>query len=286
MEEDEVEERTARRSGAYSSILNTGGMAFEWLIERRVGGIPWWPAVVSSVVGVVVLVAMLPARRRPTLKIGVAAFLVNAAAVTFALWMTHPYYAVAPRPWRPFEANKLGALTAALLAPNRWAGLLAIAGYSGTAVLQYHLFPGDTSQHLSVTEPWASIVYGAFGVGLLAYRLRGLAMAREVARRQAETALLKRLARASLSLRDLANTPLQTLSLSMEVLRARDGSLAPILDRMERALLRLQALGRALSRYETPIRRETDDEIVSSSSEPGVRHAGRPVSRPGHRPRA
>jgi hypothetical protein len=286
MEEDEVEERTARRSGAYSSILNSGGMAFEFLIERRVGGIPWWPGAVSALVGVLVLMVLLPARRRPTLRVGVAAFLVNAAAVTFALWVTHPYYAMAPRPWRPFEANKLGALTAALLAPNRWAGLLAIAGYSGAAVLQYYLFPGDAHTRLSVTEPWASIVYGAFSVGLLAYRLRGVAMAREVARRQAETAILKRLARASLSLRDLANTPLQTLAFSIDVLRARDGSLAPILDRMERALLRLQALGRALSRYETPIWRETEDETVSAPSEPGVRDAGRPVSRPGHRPRA
>jgi hypothetical protein len=272
MEEDELYERTARRSGAYSCVFNAGGMVIQWFIEQKVGGIPWWPGFSSAVVGLVVLVVLVAARRRPKLRLGTAAFLINAAAVIASLWLTHPYYAAAPRPWRPFEANKLGALTVALLAPNRWAGLLAIAGYVGSAFIQYNLYPGDAHERLSVTEPWATIAYGAFSIGLLAFRLRGLALARAVDRGRAEAVVLQRLARVSVTLRDLANTPLQTLTLSLAVLRTRCAELAPVLDRMERALLRLQALGKTLSRYEAPTW-QGSDRLTKESD--GVGKAGR-----------
>jgi hypothetical protein len=280
MEDDEeLYERTARRSGAYSSVLNAGGMVIQWLIERRVGGIPGWPGLTSALVGLLVLGGLLALRRRPKVPVGTAAFLINAAAVILDLWITHPYYAAAPRPWRPFEANKLGAMTAALLAPNRWAGLLAIAGYGGSALLQYHLYPGGAHERLSVTEPWATVAYSIFAVGLLAYRLRGLALAQAVARARADAAILQRLARASLTLRDLANTPLQTLELSLAVLRARDDELAPILARMERALQRLHALGRALSSYETPPRRG-GGELLAPASDAVGKVGGAPVVGP------
>jgi hypothetical protein len=284
MEEDELDEHAARRSGTYSCALNAGGMALEWVIERKVGGIPWWPGLVSALVGIGVMLVLVAYRHQPARRLGTAAFLGNAAAVVFALWMTHPYYAAVPRPWRPFEANKLGAMTAALLATNRWAGLVAIAGYIGSAVLQYQLFPGNAQERLSVTEPWASVAYGAFSVGLLAYRLRGLRMAKELIRERAEAVVLQRLAKASLSLRDLANTSLQTLELSMALLRARERSLIPILARMERALQRLRALGRALSRYETPALRSSD--LLSIDSDPTFREARVDVASPRDRPRS
>jgi len=279
MGDDELDERTARRSGTYSCVLNAGGMVIQHFIERKVGGIPWWPGLTSALVGLAVLAVLLATRRRPRPGLGTAAFLINAAAVVFALVMTHPYYAAAPRPWRPFEANKLGALTAALLAPSRWAGILAIAGYVGSAVIQYGLYPGNAHERLSVTEPWATVAYGAFSCGLLAYRLRSLALARTVARSRAEAAVLQRLARASLTLRDLANTPLQTLELSVALLRRKGEELTPVVARMERALERLHALGRALSQYETPPPRGTS--LLPVDSEPGVRDAGRgPVLAP------
>jgi hypothetical protein len=277
MEEAELHERTARRSGAYSSVLNAGGMGLQWFIEQKVGGIPWWPGLLSAVVGLAVLAVLLAARHRPRARLGTAAFLVNAGAVILCLSLTHPYYAAAPRPWRPFEANKLGALTVALLAPSRWAGLLAIAGYVGSAVVQYGLYPGDAHERLSVTEPWATVAYGAFSVGLLAYRLRGLAMSRAMAQARAEAVVLQRLARASVSLRDLANTPLQTLALSLAVLRARCTGLTPVLDRMERAVQRLQALGRALSDYEAPA---SADGLLAPGSDHVGKAGGAPVVGP------
>jgi hypothetical protein len=276
MVDDDHDERVARRSGAYSSVLNAGGMGLQFLIERQVGGIPWWPGLSSAVVGLLVLAVLLAFRRRPRVPLGSAAFLINAAAVIFELWVTHPYYAAAPAPWRPFEANKLGAMTVALLAPSRWAGLLAISGYVGSAALEYSLYPGDAHTRLSVTEPWATVAWGAFSVGLLVYRLRGLAMARAMARGRAEAAVLERLAHVSLIVRDLANTPLQTLTLSLAVLRQRNIEAGPILDRMERAVQRLQALGRTLSRYEAG---GPETEPPADRSD-GVGQGGGPVVAP------
>jgi hypothetical protein len=281
MKDHELHERTARRSGAYSCALNTGGMALEWLIQRDIGGVPWWPLLASGLVGVAILGALVAARRRPDLRLGAAAFLLNAASVSVALWLSHPDDQASGQIWRPFEANRLGALTVALLSPGRAIGLLAIVGYVAAVLVQYHLLPHSARQQLPMEEPWATIVYGIFAVVLLNYRLRGLALARDVARRCAEAAALERLAQASLALRDLANTPLQTLGLSLAILRARQPALAPVLDRMERALHRLQALGHNLAKPGFALSVEAQSPDPGAVGETGSRgETGQVVGRP------
>jgi hypothetical protein len=50
--------------------------------------------------------------------------------------------------------------------------------------------------------------------------------------------------------RDLANTPLQTVELSVAMLRRQAPHLGSIIDRIERALDRLRLLSTTLSQYE------------------------------------
>ena len=270
MRDDELHERTARRSGVYSCILNTGGMALEWVIQRQFASAPWWPLLASGLVGLAILGALVAARRRRDLRLGTAAFLLNAAAVTAAMWLSHPDDQASGRLWRPWEANRLGALTVALLAPARASGLLAIVWYVLAVLVQYQLLSDGARQQLPMEEPWTIIVYGAFAAVLLNYRLRGLTLARDVAQRRAEAAALERLAQASLALRDLANTPLQTLGLSIALLRARDPALAPLLDRMERALQRLQALGHTLAKPEFALSVEVQSPDPEAGGEDGT----------------
>ena len=58
-------------------------------------------------------------------------FLLNNAVILVALWITSGAYAAAPGRWIPFQANKLGALAAAVLAPDLVTGPSGSAGSSG-----------------------------------------------------------------------------------------------------------------------------------------------------------
>ena len=80
-------------------------------------------------------------------------------------------------------------------------------------------------------------------------RLRSLALEREMLRVQAEAAAAEHLARTVLRLCDYSNTPLQTIAFTTELLRARDPALAPVLDRLGRAVQKLTAFSQAIARY-------------------------------------
>jgi hypothetical protein len=248
---DVEREQIARRSGAYSSALNAGGMVLDWLIERRVPGARRWPLVLSGAVGVALLALLGAARRVPRRRLGAAIFLLNAASVSFVLWRSNRHFASSGRRAIPFEANKLGAVTVALLAPRAWLGLTGIAAYTVTAVAQYLLFPQRVRAELSVAEPGATITYAAFATVLLGYRVRMVALERAMAENRARADAWHEFARTSLALHDLANTPLQTLELCLAIVRRDPGPPPALLERMDRAVRRLSALGQGLSRYET-----------------------------------
>ena len=92
-------------------------------MARNVPGMPLWPALMSSATGVVLAIVLLAHRRRPTIRLSMAVFMLNNAVILVALWITSGAYAAAPGRWIPFQANKLGALAAAVLSPDLVSGI-------------------------------------------------------------------------------------------------------------------------------------------------------------------
>jgi hypothetical protein len=116
-------------------------------------------------------------------------------------------------------------------------------------------------------------VFGAFGLAFLYTQLRGRTMQVEVIRARAEAAALERLAESLLAVRDLANTPLQTIGASAAVLRKKHPELAGTLDRIDRALERLHELSRILERDETSVDWSRRHEAFDAHQRLGVRGA-------------
>jgi hypothetical protein len=116
-----------------------------------------------------------------------------------------------------------------------------------------------------VGEPWFILIYALFGAVLLVYRLRGVALEREMLRVQAEAAGTERLARTVLRLRDYTNTPLQTITFTTELLRAKNHDLKPILDRLERAVDKLTELGHSLNTYENAHKWSPGEESLDAT---------------------
>jgi hypothetical protein len=236
-------------------------MPLDIALSADVPGMPWWPPLSSSAVGLSLVIVLIARRRQPNIRLATTVFLVNVAVILAALWITSGAYAAAPGKWIPFQANKVGALAAAVLAPGLVSGLIAIAGFVGMVVLRYLTLPIDQQRHLPIAEPWAILIYAVFAVAILGYRVHSVSLSRRMFRMRTESIATQRLARTFLALRDLTNTPLQTIELAALIVRRRCPDLGPVLDRVDRSIDRLSRLNHALSVYESQL--EWTDEDVS-----------------------
>lgn len=255
----------AWRGAFVAAALNAGGMSVDYLLGRDIPAMPIYPYAMSALAGIALIVFLLIRRRRATVRLGSAVFLINTVAMLIALWITSGYWAAAGPAWTPFQANKLGALAVPMLAPQLGVGLVSIAGFALTAVARFYFLDPDIQRGFPVGEPWFVLIFAAFAAVLLIFRLRGLALERDMLRIQAEAASADQLARTFLRLRDYTNTPLQTIAFTTELLRAKDDDLKPMLDRLERAVEKLTELSHALTRYEHAHNWSPGDESLDAT---------------------
>jgi hypothetical protein len=242
--------RHAWRGAVAAASLNAAGMPLEVVLGRAVRGMPWWPPALSGAVGAALLVLLLLRRRTATTGFSAVVYSLNIAVILVALWITSGHYATAEGTWIPFQANKLGALASAMLAPGLGVGLGTIFAFVAMVLVRYQTFVPEIQSRLPIGEPWLILFYGLFSVVLLVYRVRSYELERERARVWAEAAMLERMAMTFRALRDYANTPLQTIEICAGMIRERSADLEPILERMDRAVARLVELSRVFTAYE------------------------------------
>jgi len=257
--------RHAWQGALSAAVLNATGMSLDFLLARDIPTMPIYPYAMSVLVSVGISMFLLIHRKRATVRLGSAAFLVNMGAILVALWITSGYWATTGRPWTPFQANKLGVLAVPILAPQLGVGLLSIAGLAAVAIAKFYFLDPDIQHGFPLGEPWFILIYALFGAGLLIYRLRSIALERDVLRVQAEAAAAEHLARTFLRLRNYANTPIQTIAFTTELLRAKHDDLTPILDRLQRAVNELTEVSHALDRHEIAHRWSPGDESLATT---------------------
>src|SRR4051794_20152882 len=260
-----LRDRIAWRGAAIAAGLNVIGWMFNLMIARSLPDIPRWPALVSSMVGLCLLGYLVAQRAHPRANVASVIFLVNVFTVIAMLSVESAHYAGYGARWAPFQAHKLGIITVALLTPEIWVGLVSIAAYGAAAVVQWSTFPPDVRAHLSLGEPWATLVFCVFGAALLIQSARRYVIERTLLRREHEAASLARLAQAFVAVRDLANSPLQTIESATELARVRHPELAHELDPVQRALDRLRKLDALLARCEVqlpPVQASFDAESM------------------------
>ena len=258
--------RHAWRAAFAAAVLNATGMAADYLLAQGLPAMPAYPFVMSVLVGIALILILLIRRRSTTVPLGSAVFMVNTVAILAGLWVTSGYWAASGSSWTPFQANKLGALTVAMLAPQLGVGLTSIAGFAAIAIGKFYFLDPEIQRGFPVGEPWLILIYALFAAVLLLYRVRGLAIEREMLRVQAEAAASDQVARSFLRLNDYANTPLQTIAFATELLRTKDrGDLTPVLDRLTRAVEMLKGLSEALTRHQKGHHWNPGEESLDSS---------------------
>jgi hypothetical protein len=246
--------RDAWLAATIAVLFNALGMLVDFAIVRKNPGIPARPLAISAIVAVILVLVLLIRRKSPSVKWAALIYLVNSAAVTFALVSTNLQGAIAEKHWVPFQAAKLGCLIAAMLAPEFWVGLVSILAYSLSAVLQFeYFFPPEVKARIDSAEPWPIIAFALAGVLALSYRFRRVQLEQELAQVQAQVFAIRRLANAFLNIRDLMNSPLQVIELSVDALRKSHESQKPILDRIDRSVQNLREINSVLVEHEKEI---------------------------------
>jgi hypothetical protein len=157
-----------------------------------------------------------------------------------------------------FPGSKLTALAIAFLAPSGAVGA-ALIGLTmlGPVAEVYLRWTAEQRNHMPVLEPWQTVLFGLVALGLLAVRRKHVSAVRELARERARRIGLARVARLVLSVQDFANTPLQTITLSIPLLRQTNAGLD--LGQLEAVMVDLTLLSATLAQINVGFERAPDD---------------------------
>jgi hypothetical protein len=131
--------------------------------------------------------------------------------------------------------------------------MTAISLFIGSALLHHVMLAEALRARMSAGEPVGVIAYGLFALVVLGFKQRGYVLRGELEHERSEKMALERVARLSLALRDLANTPVQTLELVRQRLLTDDPQLRLQAERMGRALERLRRLNDILAPYQSSV---------------------------------
>ncbi|MGZ3449933.1 MAG: hypothetical protein ACXVEF_10075 [Polyangiales bacterium] len=277
-------DEAAWSSAMIATALATFGMAFEGVIGRAVPGIALWTAVVPGLASASLFVVLWLLRSKPNRRLAAIVFVVNAACLSFAMFMRDPLYARVPH-WVPFQEAKLACIAAALLAPGIWSAFAGIGVHLASTLLVVATLDPRVRATIAF-EPTGSIAFAIVGGVIAFHRQRRLALERDVTAAYADVRAADRLARTILAVRDLANTPIQTIELCSELLRLQ-GTQAPpsVYDRLARATERLRALSRLLLEYEEAMDWQSADTALDAEAvlTEGADEARRTISAPTER---
>jgi hypothetical protein len=191
--------------------------------------------------------------------------LTGVAFAYLAGWRTTAQLAASGRSFEPFTTFKTVALVVALAAP--WRKPLAVASTAAAgalAVAQYYASSEAARAAMPFAEPWLTgLVAGTCAI-LCFYRIHASDLARRAHRAQAEAASFEGFARLCVSVRHLANTPLQTIEAQVAILRAARQVGELELERLERALDRLRRVSRLLAGFEGHLRWQHGEESLDA----------------------
>jgi hypothetical protein len=221
--------------------------------------------IVALVVAGAALVVLWFARDTPTKRLGLGAFVAVLAPMIAYFWFNDSLRAAQHVCWVPFEGNKVALLTIGLLAPPSVAvGLSVMGAFTASALVHFALLPASVEGAMAAGEPWTTLAYGGIGLGLFVYRLHAIELEDKVRSAQAEAELMQEVALISLAIRDLTNTPVQTLEMLRSLLLRPGADLPSIERRISRVVDRLSDLNSLLSGYELAARRTENERALDS----------------------
>ena len=242
-----MEPRTTQELALWQGILNMTGAANLVAPRACLAGTLGLRQAITFAVGLALVVAAKRFQKRWSDDVSSAVFVLGILPVVALIWAMVAYRAQRGQPWCAFEEYQLSCVTVATLAPPRiWAGLSGIALFASSAFIQFALFGPAERASVAGGALEGVLAFGVFAVVLLFFRVRSQRVAAEAARAFEEARMMKRWSSAVAAIRDLANSPLQLLTLEAEVLRRKYPEVKDHAERIARTTKRLNELNALL----------------------------------------
>ncbi len=253
-----------RTTALWSGIIASGGCLVVSAVWWHVPGVTVWQWLQASAV-LLAGAAAVAASARPPAWIVDGSHLAATASLGVAAWITNAQLAASGISFQTFAAFKVLLLGGACIYPTRLRfSVPLLIAVAAVPAIEWLTWPAHWRAHAAVTEPTGTLIIGAISIGLLVYRTRSLAAQQLAARSRAELSTMQQVAEVALAVRDLANSPLQTLEASLSLLQAGASDPAKLTAQMDRALARLRDLNERLLPYEEHVQwsAETFDPIA------------------------
>jgi hypothetical protein len=244
----------------YGGIAVFGAACELVLFGRIVGPWHWVPFLVFGVVFLALAIGV-PRPSRPLLW---TAYAIMNTSGLYALWVNNQQLAASGVTFQTFTGFKLMVIVGALTLPADLtiavpSLLLAVL----VPVIEWSTWPPEWRAHSAVGEPLGTVFYGLVAMALYAQRVRSAVLQHRLYHSEAQRVITQEVARIALAMKDLANTPLQTLTAGLAVLRGRDGG-AEQVERLQRAVSQLSELNHLLEPYLAKVDWSPDDLAIAS----------------------
>jgi hypothetical protein len=182
-------------------------------------------------------------------------------------WLTAQEHSIRNLPLELFiRENVCSVVWAVVAPPNVAVSAAVIVAFSSQSLILFWWGGIPLDRPITRMEPWTTLFVG-FGSLLLAFyrahRQRG--EVRMIVAAERATALAQ-LARAFLAVRDLANTPLQTIEVALALLSERYPAAGELTIKIEHSLIRLRDLNEVLANKAAETEWRSGDESFDSMS--------------------
>jgi hypothetical protein len=230
--------------GPSSGILNLRGVSRPFVVARSV----------TILVALGVAGYLIVNRRHPRLPLARVLFVLPAFPVLALNWFLAGERAAHGLPTELFVREAIASTVYALAAPPRAiVSLVAIAAFTIESLLVYVRVRWSAEWSVPSWQLWTSLAYGGCMALLALYRAHRQRGEVVTIVRLEQAGALQRLLRSYLAVRDLVNTPLQTLRISTHLLATRCPDGGEITGSIERAVERLNELNQLLSDGESTV---------------------------------
>jgi hypothetical protein len=238
-----LDRRTTQELIFWQGVLNMVGTVISWLLMRSPSIDVGVRQAATFIVGLALVIVARRFRERWRDDVTSSVFVVGILPVVALIWAMTTYRAHGGKPYCVFQEYQLSCLTVATLAPPRvWAGLVGIALFAGSAFIQFAMFDASERAIVAGGALEGVVAFAAFAVVLLFFRLRSRRITERAAREIEERRMMRRWSRAVSAIRDLANNPLQLLTIEVEIIRRKFPEAKEHAERLARTTKRLNEL--------------------------------------------
>lgn len=187
--------------------------------------------------------------------------------------LNHEFYVQNFERFQPYLPVKLLALFVALSAPTvHWVGWTSLSATAAVPLIQYYSWPSVFSAQLGIQEPAMTLSFIIVAATLYVNRLHTLKLMEKQIATSEKIAIFQRLGNLLAGLQHLNNTPLQTIEISLQLLRAKSPESKSLIDAMERAyhsVLRVNQLLSVGGSYDSEKSASTIEEFEEDIKEIG-----------------